>query len=96
MLQSFSAQHDESFQAPTNGEGPSYFPNEEFFIRPIGEDLDLTGRQLRLEEDEIFQKRRTTLEAEFPNELFHHRDFYALCRGIEWVRTIDGYLNARL
>lgn len=78
VLNEAKKSHDKHFMPPTPGDGWSRYPNEHFFIRPFGEDKQLTGRQLRQEERENFSKRYTSESLEF---VHHLRDYHTLCRG---------------
>ena len=74
-------QHDEYFEEPESGDGPTAFPNERYFISRLGEHLNVTGKYLREVEFEVMKGRtggRYTVE-------YSVRDFFALCRGEEPV-----------
>ena len=51
-------------------------PNENFFIRKFGNDLNLTGKLLRKEEREI-----EWYSSKLPYFHLHIRDFHRLCNG---------------
>ena len=48
-------QHDQNFVEPEQAVSWSKYPNEAFFIRKFEIDSRKTGRQMRLEETEIFK-----------------------------------------
>ena len=48
-------QHDQNFVEPEQAVSWSKYPNEAFFIRKFENDSRKTGRQMRLEETEIFK-----------------------------------------
>ena len=79
----YCKQHDHNFQAPSSGMGPSHNPSESFFIERLGEDLNVTGRLMRLKEDEVFRHERYSKDAQDNN--YWSRDFNHLCRGIKLV-----------
>ena len=78
--------HDENFQRPRPGLGWSEFPNERFFLRQFNNDKTITGRQLRLEEEEAFRLRYSSEEPFYHQ---HLRDFHRLCRGESIVSYVD-------
>ena len=71
------AKHDEYFRPATIGAWSTH-PNEHFFIKKFGNDTSMTGRQLRLEEEEEFQSRYSSTA---PDWHFHMRDYHRLCNG---------------
>ena len=62
----------------------SEYPNEEFFIRKFESNSQITGRQLRLEEIEIFKESVSTSKS---SHHLHVRDYHRLCRGEKIVST---------
>ena len=48
-------QHDLNFVKPEKNDSENEYPNEAFFIRKFENDSRQTGRQMRLEETEIFK-----------------------------------------
>ena len=84
---SFSEQHDQNFQSPSPGLGPSNNPSESFFIDRLGEHLNVTGRMLRVKEDEVFIHERYSEDAKAEN--YWSRDFAHLCRGIKLVNVTN-------
>ena len=69
---------------PIPGDGPSNTPDESSLLRPLGDDLNVTARMLRLEEDELFTKERYSMDP--GGDSYYIRDFNHLCRGIKLVR----------
>ena len=76
-------QHDHNFQGPSPGVGPSSNPSESFFIEKLGDDLNVTGRMMRLKEDKVFMHERYSEDAKGKN--YWSKDFNYLCRGIKLV-----------
>ncbi len=65
------------------------FPNELFFLRPIGEDLTVTGHSLRLEEKQETARRAPGVPDDYKDDMdFAPRDFHSLCRGDTVVSNI--------
>lgn len=62
----------------TKGPMPTYYPNEAYFIQPIGTDLSVTGRSLRELEYQEMAKRYA---GRVQDQDYSRRDFFALCRG---------------
>ena len=71
--------------------GPSPNPSESFFIERLGEDLNVTGRMLRLKEDEVFRHERYSKDASGEN--YWSKDFNYLCRGIKLVIKHNVFFN---
>ena len=89
----FFEQHDNNFQAPSPGLGPSINPSESSFIDRLGEDLNVTGRMLRIKEDGAFIHERYS---EDEDEGYWSRDFAHLCRGVKLVNgaKMHGFCNS--
>ncbi len=86
----FVFKHDVFHRPPSPGDGPTHTPNEFYFIRPFGDQLEdilqMTGRMLRLEEYESISGRFAGLPPTgAEGHAYSARDFFALCRGEDIV-----------
>ena len=78
-------QHDEHFIPMSPGDGPTVYPNEHFFISPIGLNRrKITGKVLRMKEKQVMEER---FGGEINEEGYSRRDFFTLCRGEKIVNT---------
>ena len=90
---SISFQHDINFIPPTEGDGPSLYPNQCFHLEKLNPALEeippgnteareslliSQGRQMRLREHKMFKAR---FGGETDSHTYSRRDFFALCRG---------------
>ena len=64
--------------------GYGQLPNEQFLIRKFEDSPEMTARQLREEETEVFKK---SLSSDSPDYHLHIRDYHRLCRGEKIVST---------
>lgn len=64
--------------------GYGQLPNEQFLIRKFEDNPEMTARQLREEETEVFKK---SLSSDSPDYHLHIRDYHRLCRGEKIVST---------
>lgn len=88
LLSSTRAEHDLNWSGMEPGDGPTFFPNHIFFVRPIaggGGAAATTARELRAEEREAVGGRFSGVPAQEAGTGFGNRDYHALCRGEELV-----------
>ena len=73
MIRAFSNQHDENHGGTLK---------EAFFLEKLGDDLNVTGRSMRVKEEPL-------LAQETFNSVTTDTNFNHLCRGIKLVPTIN-------
>ena len=88
-------QHDENFK-PLIGLGTSSpYPNEHFFIRKFNKNTSLTGKHLRLEEEDIFSHRLS--HGDLNNDIQQHiRDYHKLCSRDHTLVSLKNKKNSDL
>ena len=82
---SFLLQHDDDFNMINDPTYTQQLPSpEEFFVRKFGNDINVTSKQLRIEEAELESKLfslREPASKRWIQNFTRIRDYFTLCRG---------------